>query len=401
MRSRIRVVCLMMIAVGSHPASGQDISACNGLLNAGLVNQTSESVTSSQAGKDFDEFCSTDRDYSSRFSGKSQAFQASFSYAGFGVGGGSANASSSGSTDETFRAVCKNKRSEFVNNFTSSFAARDGTYVATAYTNCVRLITESGNPLLWGTARRIDQNDKHFVLLLQWHAGRNTPPPDLEVSQLNSSPPDVKCYRDNGLKVDALGAPINGSLTLTCTKPEGSDAVGVVSVRNKATGYQPQPLAFRVETTLLQSSAQQKILDEISRLRLELSNAAARTVPAGTIVAWSGKYDSIPSGWAICDGTSGTPDLRNRFIMGSSSTTSVGSPGGANEKTIRVEIPSVDLSTGGTSHSKALRMENGNGIINHPTTVNHLVNSFTVRSNVEFTIDTRPLFVQLIYIMKK
>lgn len=37
-------------------------------------------------------------------------------------------------------------------------------------------------------------------------------------------------------------------------------------------------------------------------------------VPPGVIVAWWGSTDAIPSGWALCDGTNGTPDLRGRFI---------------------------------------------------------------------------------------
>ena len=36
--------------------------------------------------------------------------------------------------------------------------------------------------------------------------------------------------------------------------------------------------------------------------------------PAGTIVMWSGT--TAPSGWAICNGTNGTPDLRGRFVVG-------------------------------------------------------------------------------------
>jgi microcystin-dependent protein len=36
-------------------------------------------------------------------------------------------------------------------------------------------------------------------------------------------------------------------------------------------------------------------------------------VPAGAILMWSGS--SIPSGWALCDGSNGTPDLRGRFIV--------------------------------------------------------------------------------------
>jgi len=44
---------------------------------------------------------------------------------------------------------------------------------------------------------------------------------------------------------------------------------------------------------------------------------------------WSGAVLDIPEGWALCDGTQGTPDLRNRFIVGSGDTFSPGDSGGA------------------------------------------------------------------------
>lgn len=43
-------------------------------------------------------------------------------------------------------------------------------------------------------------------------------------------------------------------------------------------------------------------------------------IPAGVIVMWSGETTTIPSGWYLCDGTNGTPDLRDRFIVGASTT---------------------------------------------------------------------------------
>ena len=42
----------------------------------------------------------------------------------------------------------------------------------------------------------------------------------------------------------------------------------------------------------------------------------APVLPRGVIVMWSGSISSIPEGWALCDGTNGTPDLRDRFIVG-------------------------------------------------------------------------------------
>ena len=42
----------------------------------------------------------------------------------------------------------------------------------------------------------------------------------------------------------------------------------------------------------------------------------ANGVPSGSILMWSGTIAAIPSGWYLCDGTNGTPDLTNRFIVG-------------------------------------------------------------------------------------
>ena len=36
----------------------------------------------------------------------------------------------------------------------------------------------------------------------------------------------------------------------------------------------------------------------------------------GMIMMWSGSIASIPSGWRLCNGNNGTPDLRNKFIIG-------------------------------------------------------------------------------------
>jgi hypothetical protein len=49
----------------------------------------------------------------------------------------------------------------------------------------------------------------------------------------------------------------------------------------------------------------------------------------GMIMIWSGSSASIPSGWLLCDGSSSTPDLRNRFVVGAGSTYAVGATGGS------------------------------------------------------------------------
>jgi microcystin-dependent protein len=49
---------------------------------------------------------------------------------------------------------------------------------------------------------------------------------------------------------------------------------------------------------------------------------------------WSGSIGSIPSGWYLCDGSNGTPNLTDRFIIGAGSTYAVNGTGGATSVTL-------------------------------------------------------------------
>lgn len=40
----------------------------------------------------------------------------------------------------------------------------------------------------------------------------------------------------------------------------------------------------------------------------------------GMITLWSRAIVDIPAGWTLCDGTLGTPDLRNLFVVGAGDT---------------------------------------------------------------------------------
>jgi microcystin-dependent protein len=81
---------------------------------------------------------------------------------------------------------------------------------------------------------------------------------------------------------------------------------------------------------------------------------------AGTIVMWSGTLATVPSGWKLCDGLNSTPDLRDRFIMGTSgSGEDPGSTGGQDTVTLALaNLPAHShtgsLGTGGSSHNHTL-----------------------------------------------
>ena len=48
----------------------------------------------------------------------------------------------------------------------------------------------------------------------------------------------------------------------------------------------------------------------------EIGNAGSTGIPSGFIGLWSGAANAIPSGWYLCNGSNGTPDLRGRFVVG-------------------------------------------------------------------------------------
>lgn len=67
--------------------------------------------------------------------------------------------------------------------------------------------------------------------------------------------------------------------------------------------------------------------DTVAKKRILVDDAGGG-MPTGVILMWSGAIVDIPSGWLLCDGTNGTPDLRNKFIVGAGDTYAVNVAGG-------------------------------------------------------------------------
>ena len=76
---------------------------------------------------------------------------------------------------------------------------------------------------------------------------------------------------------------------------------------------------------------------------------ANNAIPSGGIIIWSGSSSAIPSGWYLCNGSNGTPDLRNRFVVGAGSTYAVGNTGGTKDAIVVSHTHSV--SDPGHSHT--------------------------------------------------
>lgn len=118
-------------------------------------------------------------------------------------------------------------------------------------------------------------------------------------------------------------------------------------------------------------------------------------IPSGVILMWSGSIASIPSGYFICDGTNGTPDLRDSFIVGAGSTYSVGGTGGSAQF-------SGSTATSSTGASVSISSSEVEPVAIPGTGVNALTSATFNDTTHSHTIivDTIPPYYALAFIMK-
>jgi hypothetical protein len=74
-------------------------------------------------------------------------------------------------------------------------------------------------------------------------------------------------------------------------------------------------------------------------------------LPSGIICMWSGVIATIPNGWALCNGTNGTPDLRNRFVIAAGGNYSVGATGNMSMPSHTHTFSANTNSTGSHTHT--------------------------------------------------
>jgi hypothetical protein len=93
-------------------------------------------------------------------------------------------------------------------------------------------------------------------------------------------------------------------------------------------------------------------------------NAAREAFPIGGIIIWSGSVASIPATWQLCDGTNGTPNLRDRFVVGAGSTYAVNATGGSANAAVPEHTHSLTgasaASAGTHQHFVVRNLEAGN-----------------------------------------
>lgn len=170
-------------------------------------------------------------------------------------------------------------------------------------------------------------------------------------------------------------------------------------------------------------------LDGFTGTASGLNTAVNHYVPSGGIILWSGAVAAIPSGWALCNGSNGTPNLSNRFIVSIGSEYGVGATGGVNTVTLTAsQMPShthsVNINTNSAgSHDHTIRSDHSStspttayntrfGLINGIESVaqrggidaagshSHNVSGNTGSAGSGSAHENRPPYYALAYIMK-
>jgi microcystin-dependent protein len=133
---------------------------------------------------------------------------------------------------------------------------------------------------------------------------------------------------------------------------------------------------------------------------------------AGMIMLWSGSSASIPSGWLLCDGSSSTPDLRNRFVVGATSTYAVGATGGSADAIVVSHTHTFSSTTDSSTAGLALgpyggppkqvddTVSSSNGWDTQTGSHTHTFSGTTASTGSSGTNANLPPYYALCYIMK-
>jgi hypothetical protein len=125
-------------------------------------------------------------------------------------------------------------------------------------------------------------------------------------------------------------------------------------------------------------------LDTTVKAVSTVANAAlpAANFPVGLICLWSGAANAIPTGWALCNGGNGTPNLTNSFIVGAGNSYAVGAIGGYVTQALSVaNMPSHNHAMNDPGHSHSVYDPGHTHYLNDPGHIHGpLGNGFVVQA---------------------
>ncbi len=210
---------------------------------------------------------------------------------------------------------------------------------------------------------------------------------------------DYTCYVNDTLSVPTRGIMINDTddnpLTLTVQAGTFNTNHGVIIISsNGAIFYTPDADYVGADTY------EYTLINQYGLTATANININVIEMEAGIILMWSGNPAMVPSGYALCDGTGGTPDLRGKFIVGYSAIdtdyNAIGKTGGA--KTVTLDLTQIPSHTHPNAH---VWNESGSGhLASGGTTDEGAISDTTGSSGGGAAHENRPPYYTLAYIIK-
>lgn len=205
----------------------------------------------------------------------------------------------------------------------------------------------------------------------------------------------------------------NATNTATTANNNANNALATANTANSAAST-AQSTATAAQNTANTANSTANSATNTANTALTVANN--NSIPAGIILLWSGSQVNIPSGWVLCNGANGTPDLRDRFVVGAGNSYTVGANGGANSVQLSVlELPSHshDVNVNDPGHIHALTrlakpggdgnggrwgVDGNGGTFTGSATTGISISIQSTGSN--FAHENRPPYWALCYIMK-
>ena len=204
----------------------------------------------------------------------------------------------------------------------------------------------------------------NLVIFDQTSHARADLDPDVELVRATSRPSSTELSVTRGQEATAAaGHPVGSAVMLASTSKVFDDITADIS------SVQTDVSANDTDISNLQSDVSANDGD-INTLQSDVSdNTQAinnfQGLPSGAIVMWGGAINNIPSGFSLCDGTDGTPDLTDRFVQGAGGALSQEQTGGSSSET--VNISGSDTANISISDNVSVSGQTGRMIFQDPT----------------------------------
>lgn len=174
------------------------------------------------------------------------------------------------------------------------------------------------------------------------------------------------------------------SISQLSVVPANNSPVGSEPVGNNLSTYLQTAFAFIAQVANGSGLTQGTALNMNSHQINNVSNGTAATdainlgqlkayLPVGTLMDWYGTATNAAvqaawgAGWAICDGTNGTPDFRNRGAIGAGASYAVGAAGGTNSYVLSVaNLPPHAHGVNDPTHAHSVADPGHNHYVNDP-----------------------------------